>query len=603
MERISSVTHLISSLEYLAREGDREFGGVNNWDTVRHAVGLKSRRLLKALDIVSSPRATRAIHKGRVAAAASLWLPLPRQAKAAASTALAGTQLALYPRQIFGSDGADQVSFLVQTLAAAARAGERRPRLVDACLWAVAMQSVLSYTTSGLAKLPSRTWRTGDALPGVTRTITYGDREVWGLLRRHPRANQALAHSVLALETGFPAVFLRGGRLAPPLLASVGAFHLVNARVMGLGRFFWAFSSTYPAVLYATGPRTRSAGYGQPERRSDALPLACAALAVVGVGSAHLHRMHNLRLVDRGMGDERRMTTSAGNTLAYRRTGAIAASASAPLVVLESGLGTSAAHWEWLARELGRHFPVVTYERAGYGASRAADSTAFSLEGAAADLADLAQQEAEGREIILIGHSLGGYLSLLAAARLASLVRAVVLVDASHPGELQRSSAQAQGATQLTQSVTLLPESLRAGLGPLLQPPHWLPQLPEDVRPYAQAHYRDARTWSAVQREWRATEREFRAFDGRLPKVDAAVLAVTAARTAVQLPVHAELHRELAAAAPVSEIHLLDEADHHSVLTDRHHARALAELVMTFLDRQHVVPRRPTEVSADVRTA
>ncbi|MGK4584733.1 alpha/beta fold hydrolase [Kitasatospora sp. HPMI-4] len=584
MERISAVTHLVSSLEYLAKESDREAGGLNNWAVTRRAVKVKSPLLGRVLDVVGRPGTTRALHATRVAAAASLWLPLPRRARAVADTVLVGTELALHPRQIFGSDGADQLSFLVQSLAAVARAGERRPRLVDACLWAVALQSVMSYTVSGLAKLPSLTWRSGDALPGVTRTLTYGDRRVWQFLNGHPRVNRALAHAVLALETGFPAVFLRGGRPAPLMVASVGAFHLVNARVMGLGRFFWAFCSTYPAVLYATGPKVRAAPDGRVERRSDALPVAFAALAAAGFAAAQAARARGRRTVDRGLGGERLMTTTAGSTLSYRRTGG-AARAADPVLVLESGLGTSPAHWAWLAGELGGRWETVSYQRAGYGPSRPADGAGFSSAGAAADLADLALHAAGDRPIVLVGHSVGGYLALLAAERLGERVQAVVLLDTSHPAELQRSPNQALGARQLSDVLALLPESLRAGFGPLLERPDWLPQLPEQERTFALAHYRDTRTWATARREWQAVRQEFTHFDGRMPRTDAPLLVLTAGRTAAKLPEHADLHRELAESAALSELHLIHEADHDGILTGRQTSREAAGLVTAFLDR------------------
>jgi hypothetical protein len=72
-ERISSVTHLVSSLEYLASESDRLPGGLNNWDIIRRnsswspAVG-------KALDLVPDRRTTRALPAARIGA---VLAPLP----------------------------------------------------------------------------------------------------------------------------------------------------------------------------------------------------------------------------------------------------------------------------------------------------------------------------------------------------------------------------------------------------------------------------------------------------------------------------------------------------------------------------------------------
>lgn len=298
-ERISSVTHLFASLEYLTRRRDRQRGGANNWAVNRRTFHEHAPRLTRALDLAANDRVATALHVSRAVAAAALWLPLGRRQRVAANAVLTGSQAALHAQHLYGSDGADQVSFLVQALTTAARAGQRRPAVVDACLWFVALQSVLSYTVSGWAKLPSETWRSGRALPGITRTLTYGDPQVWQLMRRYPRLTKLAAHGVLAMECAFPLAYAAKGRPAPYLLATAGAFHLVNARVMGLGRFFWAFTSTYPAVAYTTRPRERT-GDAAGFRRDDTLPAVATAAGLVLFAAGQVARIRRRRLIERG---------------------------------------------------------------------------------------------------------------------------------------------------------------------------------------------------------------------------------------------------------------------------------------------------------------
>ncbi|MFE7572463.1 hypothetical protein ACFU76_36920 [Streptomyces sp. NPDC057539] len=258
MEQAGAVTHLISSLENLASERDRQFGGVNHWDVVRRSYTTRHPLIRRALDTIGNPRQARTIHAARVIAAASLLIPgTPRRHRAAASGVLAVTSMMNHLTQPYGTDGTDQLSFHVQAASAAARITDK-PRLVDACLWYVALQSTMSYALAGYAKLPSHIWRSGKALPGILRTESYGDRGAYQIAQRYPTIAKVSAHAVLALECAFPVVFLAKGRPAPLMLASMGAFHLVNARVMGLGRFVWAFASTYPALLYAVQRRTNS---------------------------------------------------------------------------------------------------------------------------------------------------------------------------------------------------------------------------------------------------------------------------------------------------------------------------------------------------------
>ena len=55
---------------------------------------------------------------------------------------------------------------------------------------------------------------------------------------------------IILFEIAFPLVLILPweGKL---LLLSIGLlFHITNAVVLGLNRFIWAWSATYPALLY-----------------------------------------------------------------------------------------------------------------------------------------------------------------------------------------------------------------------------------------------------------------------------------------------------------------------------------------------------------------
>ncbi|HET9173283.1 MAG TPA: alpha/beta fold hydrolase [Actinospica sp.] len=583
-ERLSAVTHLIASLEHLVNEPDRKPGGFNNWERMRGNHVRSPAPIRKALDAVAAPGTTRALHMARIGAAVTLLapVPLPRRARLAADAVLATSSLGLYARHHYGSDGADQVSFLVSGLTAVARAGERDPRVVDACLWFISMQSSLSYAVSGWVKMTSPTWRSGRAMPGVFRTITYGDHKAWELIRRHPKKARALGAAVLALECGFPLAYAAKGRFAPALVASVGAFHLANARFMALGRFLWAFGSMHPAVLYTAGPKHRTSTSGRPELRDDTMAYAGLAALAVAAGAALAAARHRRAVVLAGRGDESSIVTSVGNTLTYRLVGA-QADPRQPLIVVETGLAGPVEQWEWVVQSLARRHEVVTYRRAGYGASRRADDHVFELDHAVDDLLDLVAQVAGERPVVLLGHSLGGYLVWKAAARLPGRFTALGLIDPSHPAELQRSARQSAGEQAVSDLLTAASISLSLGLGPMLDIPSWTDQLPPQARRLFLAEFRDARLWEAGRREWKAAQAEFRAFDGELPAVDVPALVLTAEYTARQDKEQQEMHDELVRAAPGSVRHQIDGADHDRILADPAAARQVTDLIERFM--------------------
>ncbi|WP_424216410.1 hypothetical protein ACN20G_30195 (plasmid) [Streptomyces sp. BI20] len=247
-ERLSATTHMLSSLEYMVRKVDRQPGGLNDWTHTRAQVPARTKAMQTVRDLVAREPVTQALHGSRVLAAAVLVSPVrDNRVRMLANAWLAGTQVLIYPRHLFGTDGSDQVSFLVQTAAALGRAGGTDATRTAAVQF-IGAQTVLSYGASGWAKLPGDAWRNGDALAKIMRTQTYGDEWFFRQLDKHPAASRAICHLVLALECGFPLLLLRKGRYIDAGLLAMGTFHLANARFMGLSRFAWAFLATYPSV-------------------------------------------------------------------------------------------------------------------------------------------------------------------------------------------------------------------------------------------------------------------------------------------------------------------------------------------------------------------
>ncbi|WP_130798439.1 alpha/beta fold hydrolase [Streptomyces otsuchiensis] len=597
-ERLSAVTALTGSLEHLSRLRHIEPGGLNDWQIARDNYIHKNRITRRALDVLARKEVTVGLQAARAAAAAGLLLPGNGRWRGAANLFLGVSGAALYPRYRHGTDGADQASTMVQSATGLARlSGDERTQ--DALLWYVAMQNNLSYLISGWVKLLGKDWRTGDALGGVMRTRTYGERHIWEMTQKYPRASRTLAHGVLALECLFPVLYLNGGKLAKPVIGSAAAFHLANGSVMGLGRFATSFVSMHPMVAYTSAPRSHPAVAGRDDRAVGAAALAVAA-AVAFAGAVAASRRS--RTNDPAPGS-RSLTTRHGNELSY--TPRVSEQSDAPVVVFLHGLAATPEHFGWITEKLlqDSDADVVTYSRAGYGASKHRSQRPFSLQESVDDLVDLVREAVpEGRRVVLAGHSLGGELARRAAAQLGEQLHAVVYLDSSHPAELQRSEQQSDSAEQVGAGLRSFARSLRGGFGFLLEVPDWVKNLPAAHRSRVMAQYGDTRLWNAGVREWESTEREFRDFAGELETQDSHALVISAQKTVDRDPDHLLMHKEMADAhlggpGRVVRSEVIEGADHDSLLTRGRHALEAGNRIIAFLAETAAAETAPAETA------
>ena len=97
------------------------------------------------------------------------------------------------------------------------------------------------------------------------------------------------------------------------------------------------------------------------------------------------------------------------------------------------------------------HYRVVTLDLAGHGQS-GKDRTQWSILGLAQDVVAVAN-DLELNKIILIGHSMGGPVSLEAASELRGRVKAVVLVDAMSDVTKRRAVAPAEADAEKLRKV------------------------------------------------------------------------------------------------------------------------------------------------------
>ena len=97
-------------------------------------------------------------------------------------------------------------------------------------------------------------------------------------------------------------------------------------------------------------------------------------------------------------------------------------------LVFVHGLGASGATFDNCVAALSPRFRCITVDLLGHGASPVPDDPAeYTRDGALADLDDVIASV--GGPVVLVGHSLGGYLSLAHAATRPGVARAVVVLN------------------------------------------------------------------------------------------------------------------------------------------------------------------------------
>ena len=251
---IVGVGSSISTLEWISNKRQLDEGGLFDWQVVgsrKLAIGRRWHARLIDHTLRYKPFVT--ILWIRLLAVIllplSIWWQRSHLFLLLTSAIVLLTTLLMNLRSIYGMDGSDQMTTHIYSAIFLGFLSGTSLGL-EAAIWYIAIQSCFSYFTSGLAKAISPAWRRGEAVYRIFNTRTYGYEAVARTLRGHPRLSRIADWSAFSVETAFPLALVAGFPLVILFIAWGIAFHLMNALVMGLNSFLWAFTATYPAIIY-----------------------------------------------------------------------------------------------------------------------------------------------------------------------------------------------------------------------------------------------------------------------------------------------------------------------------------------------------------------
>jgi hypothetical protein len=250
MLRICGVGIVVDSLERLTSIAKYRTDGLFSWNVLRQrlvSVPPPIRRLTDLL--MAGTEFLGAVLLLRIAAAVIVALrPLGSAAGGAGLTLLVLGQIYVLVRTGFGAIGADPMTLVVCGGAWLAAVVGRTPLTMRAGLWFIALQGCLGYAVAGVFKLIAPKWRSGEAMMTVMSTSTYGNRTIFGILKRRPWLSRFACWLVIVWEATFPLVLIGPDDLLVAQFALGLLFHASIASLMGLNLFLAAFPTTYVAI-------------------------------------------------------------------------------------------------------------------------------------------------------------------------------------------------------------------------------------------------------------------------------------------------------------------------------------------------------------------
>lgn len=222
----------------------------------------------------------------------------------------------------------------------------------------------------------------------------------------------------------------------------------------------------------------------------------------------------------------------------------------APTVVFISGIGGFTAFWSLVQPEIARLTHAFSHDRPGYMKSDALpEDVPLTAARAANDLHLLLQCAGAKPPFILVGHSFGGFVARLYAARFPAEVAGIVMIDANHEDEWtsRYPDEHRKGLRLMERMMRLLWHLSRLGIPQLLvrlRTPTAFRGLPADAQRTAVKGFAP-KTLRTISREFRALEQSAR--EVRHEASDLGDVPLIVIRRGQAGPVAPGVSRELAA--------------------------------------------------------
>ena len=263
-------------------------------------------------------------------------------------------------------------------------------------------------------------------------------------------------------------------------------------------------------------------------------------------------------------------------------------------LLLEAGATGFAGSWTRIQEDLAIDVRVCSYDRAGLGWSDTASGDA-DAETTAARLRELLDEAGEQGPFVLAGHSLGGPLALTFAAQNPEQVDGLILIDPSHPDQLDRFSPEIVDAFEGFRG--MIPVAARLAPTGLLRLTNVFGRNASDLPERA---YREAVRFGSDSRHLRQSGRELEAWDRTMDSARNALghldpgLPVLVLSAEIwegpdpELAIETQLamHREYAARFDNGRHVVIPGSDHFSIIMNRDHAGLTAAEIRRFLSER-----------------